>query len=81
MAFEPSARRRPRRERRSRRLRTTVTWLGGLVLLALVFFAGFLLARVEDESEDPAGTRTLVRTLEPTTLTPPATVTVTVSNP
>ena len=81
MALEPSARRRPRRERRRRRWRTAVAALGGLALLALVFFAGFLLARVEDESEDPEGTRTLVRTLEPTTLTPPATITVTVSNP
>jgi hypothetical protein len=81
VAVEATRRRSRRRERRRGRRPTAFAWLAGIVLVALVFVAGFLLGKVQGEGEDPTGTQTLVRTLEPTTLTPPATVTVTVSNP
>ena len=55
-------------------------WGVALLLLAVSFFAGLAVGRaVEDQHAD--GDQTLVRTLLPTTLTPPETVTVTVSKP
>jgi hypothetical protein len=68
------------RERRQRRRRRVLRWVGGLLLLAVTFFAGLALGRALDE-ESGSGDQTLVRTLVPTTLTPQQTVTVTVSNP
>lgn len=55
-------------------------WIGGILLLAVTFFAGLALGRALDD-ESGSGDQTLVRTLVPTTLTPQQTVTVTVSNP
>jgi flagellar biogenesis protein FliO len=68
------------RDRRARRRSRLLRWAGGLLLLALVFFAGLALGRALEDA--PAGgNQTLVRTIVPTTLTPRETVTVTVSNP
>jgi hypothetical protein len=69
-----------RRERRNRRGRRALRW--GVILLALAvsFFAGLAVGRaVEDQHRH--GDQTLVRTLLPTTLTAPETVTVKVSKP
>jgi len=68
------------REHRERRSRRALRWSGGVLLLAVVFFAGLAVGRA---LEDHGANRdqTLVRTLLPTTLTPRETVTVTVSNP
>jgi hypothetical protein len=68
------------RERRGRRRRRFLKWAGGVLLLAVVFFAGLALGKTL-ESNQGTGTQTSVRTLIPTTLTPLQTVTVTVSNP
>ena len=46
--------------------------------MALVFFAGLAVGRAVEESPEPGGSQTLVRTLAPGTL-PPVTQTVTVS--
>jgi hypothetical protein len=55
-------------------------WIGWLVVLAAVFFAGLAIGRALEE-DGASGDQTIVRTLVPTTLTPRETVTVTVSNP
>jgi hypothetical protein len=68
------------RDRRGRKRRRVLRWAGGLLLLGVVFFCGLAVGRALEEDNRPAG-QTLVRTLLPTTLTPPRTVTVTVSNP
>jgi hypothetical protein len=49
-------------------------------VVAVAFFAGLAVGRAVQEDE-AKGDQTLVRTLVPTTLTAPETVTVTVSKP
>jgi hypothetical protein len=68
------------RERRTRRRSRILRWCGGALTLAAVFFAGLAVGRAL-EGTPAEGGQTLVRTLVPTTLTPPETVTVTVSKP
>lgn len=68
------------RERRQARRRALV-WTGRLVFLGLVFWLGLAIGRALEEEPRPGGTQTLVRTLQPTTVSPAETVTVTVSNP
>jgi cell division protein FtsB len=69
------------RERRGRRrLRRVLRWIGALLVLAAAFFAGLAVGRAVEEDQ-ARGDQTLIRTLVPTTLAPPETVTVTVSNP
>jgi hypothetical protein len=69
------------RERRARRrTKRVLRWIGALLVLGLAFFAGLAVGRAV-EGDQANGDQTLVRTLVPTTLAPPETVTVTVSNP
>jgi hypothetical protein len=51
-----------------------------LLVVAVAFFAGLSVGRAVQE-DGAKGDQTLVRTLVPTTLIAPETVTVTVSNP
>ena len=68
-------------ERRGRRrLRRALRWIGAILVLAVAFFAGLAVGRAVEEDQ-ARGDLTLIRTLVPTTLAPPETVTVTVSNP
>lgn len=69
------------RPRRGQRRGRVLVWLGAAVALGLVFFIGLALGRALEQAPKPGGSRTQVRTLVPTTLTPVETVTVTVSNP
>jgi hypothetical protein len=63
-----------RRERRNR----LVGWGLRLLVLALVFFAGLAIGRALEQSPQPGGTQTRVRTLQPQTIAPgERTVTVT----
>jgi hypothetical protein len=69
------------RERRGRRrTKRVLRWIGALLVLAVAFFAGLAVGRAVEEDQ-AKGDQTLIRTLVPTTLGPPQTVTVTVSNP
>jgi hypothetical protein len=68
------------RERRGRRRRRVLLSAAAVVVLAAVFFAGLSLGRALEEGPG-ADEQTFVRTLVPTTLIPPRTVTVTVSKP
>lgn len=55
-------------------------WALGLVVLAVVFFAGLAVGRALEEAPRPGGTQTRVRTIEPLTVPPTErTVTVTTS--
>ena len=69
-----------RRERRNRRGRRALRWGVILLALAVFFFAGLAVGRAVDD-QHPNGDQTLVRTLLPTTLTAPETVTVKASKP
>jgi ferric-dicitrate binding protein FerR (iron transport regulator) len=69
-----------KRDRRAARRRRFLRGAGLLLLLALVFFAGIALGRAFDDKADTSD-QTSIRTLVPTTLTPPETVTVTTSKP
>jgi hypothetical protein len=78
------ARERDRERTRARRGRTgrrVLVWFGRLVAAAVLVFAGIAIGRALASGGDTGETNTSVRTLEVTTLTPPETVTVTVSNP
>jgi hypothetical protein len=55
--------------------------VAGLIALAVVFFAGLAIGKALEQAPRPGGSQTIVQTLAPTTLAPPATVTVTVSSP
>jgi hypothetical protein len=69
------------RERRGRRrTKRLLRWIGAALVLGLAFFAGFAVGRAVQDDQ-AKGDQTLIRTLVPTTLVPPETVTVTVSNP
>jgi hypothetical protein len=76
----PRARQRAR-ERRSARRRRAVVWIARIAGLLVAFLLGIAVGRAVEQAPQPGGSQTLVRTLQPTTLTPPETVTVTVSNP
>jgi hypothetical protein len=76
----PRTRRRAR-ERRSARRRRGVVWGARIAALLFAFLVGLAVGRAVEQAPRPGGSQTLVRTLQPTTLTPPETVTVTVSNP
>ena len=69
------------RGRRSGRGGRVLRWLGALIALGIVFFAGLAVGRAVESAPVGGGDQTLVRTLVPATLTPRETVTVTVSNP
>jgi hypothetical protein len=71
------ARARARGHRRARRL---LRWAFWLLVVAVAFFAGLAVGRAVQE-DGAKGDQTLVRTLVPTTLVAPETVTVTVSKP
>jgi hypothetical protein len=75
-----SDRERARERRGRRRTRRVLRWIGALLVLAVAFFAGLAVGRAVEEDQ-AKGDQTLIRTLVPTTLAPPETVTVTVSNP
>ena len=68
-------------ERRAGRRR--VTWVvGSFVVAGLAFFAGIAVGRAVEETPQPGGTQTSVRTLTPATLPPVShTVTVTTGSP
>ena len=70
---------RPRRPSRSRRRRLRpLRWLVALVLLVATFGAGLFLGRALEEAPQPGGEFVRVRTLQPSTVGPQVTVTVTV---
>jgi hypothetical protein len=68
------------RRRRRRRGPGALTILAALALAGLAFVIGLALGRALEEGPAPGGTVTAVRTLDPVPL-PPATTTVTVTNP
>jgi hypothetical protein len=68
------------RARRHRGARRILRWGFWLLVVAVAFFAGLVVGRVVQE-DGAKGDQTLVRTLVPTTLIAPETVTVTVSKP
>lgn len=49
----------------------------GLIVAAIVFFAGLVIGRALEDAPKPGGEQTIVRTLVPTTIGPAVTVTVT----
>jgi hypothetical protein len=51
-------------------------WLLGLVLLGGVFVLGYSVGKAIEDTPDPGGTQTLVRTLAPETIGPVRVVTV-----
>jgi hypothetical protein len=71
---------REREGRGRRRTKRVLRWIGALLVLVVAFFAGLAVGRAVEEDQ-AKGDQTLIRTLVPTTLAPPVTVTVTVSNP
>ncbi len=69
---------RPERGRPSRH-RAVRRWALWLVALVAVFLAGLVIGRAIEDAPQPGGQQTGVRTLQPSTLAPVETVTVTVS--
>lgn len=70
---------RPHRPSRARKRRSRVfRWLLALILIAVVFAAGLFLGRALEEAPQPGGEFVRVRTLQPSTVGPQVTVTVTV---
>jgi predicted metal-binding membrane protein len=67
-----SGREQRRRERDARRRRRRVLWraLVALVALAAAFVAGLAVGRALEDTPQPGGGQTLVRTLDPLTLAP-----------
>lgn len=58
--------------------RRLLAWILRLAVLAIVFAAGLAVGKALEQSPDPGGTQTIVRTLEPLTVEPrERTVTVT----
>jgi hypothetical protein len=73
-----AVRRRRVRARRRSRGRALLPWLLGLVLLGFAFFAGLAVGQALEQSPEPGGTYTRIRTIEPLTVAPAErTVTVT----
>jgi hypothetical protein len=79
---ETDARRRSRSERSGRPGRSRrgglVRWALGAIVVVVVFLAGLVIGRAIEDAPRPGGQQTGVRTLEPSTLAPVETVTVTV---
>jgi len=76
-----TARPRSRARRRERRKRL-LGWSLALLVLAFVFFAGLAIGKALEQTPQPGGTQTRVRTLEPQTIAPAErTVTVTTTAP
>jgi hypothetical protein len=70
---------RPRRTPRARKRRSRAfRWLLALILIVVVFAAGLFLGRALEEAPQPGGEFVRVRTLQPSTVGPQVTVTVTV---
>jgi hypothetical protein len=69
---------RPQSGRRSRHW-VAARWALRLVVLVAVFLAGLVIGRAIEDAPRPGGQQTGVRTLQPSTLAPVETVTVTVS--
>jgi hypothetical protein len=77
---QETARVRDRRRQRRSTGRRLLAWILRLGVLAIVFVAGLAVGRALEQSPDPGGTQTIVRTLEPLTVEPQErTVTVTTS--
>jgi hypothetical protein len=75
-------RRRDRDASRRRRRRAAVRGVAAAALLVGVFLAGLTIGKAVEDTPQPGGTQTLVRTLQPVTVAPEArTVTVTVGSP
>jgi hypothetical protein len=73
---------RPSRHDRARRRRFLPRWLVFGIALVAVFATGIALGQALDDTPEPGGVTTSVRTLEPLPQEPPArTVTVTVTQP
>jgi hypothetical protein len=74
---------RPPREARnvSGSRRRYVRWVARAVVVAVVFLLGLVVGRALQDAPRPGGQQTGVRTLEPSTLAPVETVTVTVAEP
>jgi hypothetical protein len=71
-----------RRDERRARRRKAAWALGSILVAALAFFAGIAVGRALEETPEPGGTQTSVRTLTPATLPPvERTVTVTTGAP
>ena len=79
---ETDARRRSRSEWAGRPVRSRrgglVRWALRVIVVAVVFLAGLVIGRAIEDAPRPGGQQTGVRTLEPSTLAPVETVTVTV---
>jgi hypothetical protein len=56
-----------------------VRWAVRIIVLAAVFLVGLVIGRAIEDAPQPGGQQTGVRTLQPSTLAPVETVTVTVS--
>jgi len=81
-AARDAERRRERVRRARRRRRHALLWLVRLAVLGAAFFAGLAVGRAVEDTPEPGGTQTLVRTLVPATVQPePRTVTVTTPSP
>jgi len=77
-----STRARPERPQPARRPRRLWRRLAVVLALVLVFLGGLALGQALDDSPEPGGMTTVVRTLEPLPQEPPPrTVTVTVTQP
>jgi hypothetical protein len=77
---QQTARVRDRGRQRRSTGRRLLAWILRLAVLAIVFIAGLAVGKALEQSPDPGGTQTIVRTLEPLTVEPQErTVTVTTS--
>lgn len=77
---QEAARVRDRGRQRRSKGRRLLAWILRLAVLAIVFVAGLAVGKALEQSPDPGGTQTIVRTLEPLTVEPQErTVTVTTS--
>ncbi len=81
--WEPEESSSPRPERparrRSRRRGRPLRLLAALIALIVIFAAGLFLGRALEEAPQPGGEFVRVRTLQPSTVGPQVTVTVTVA--
>jgi hypothetical protein len=59
------------------RKRAALVWVARVVVVGVVFLVGLVIGRAIEDAPRPGGEQTIVRTLEPSTLGPVETVTVT----